>query len=405
MTRRLPLGNFVALLLPLTAGAAPAPDFQTMNAAFGLPLWADGNLWDDSDDEAGKRLNWPPESRTATDSSLRLYAGPDVKVLGARPYSLAFYGRNGLADRLSMVFANKGDIVAAGGRGDFRRQISLDASAIEKTLSRILGPPRVDQIGKGTSLRERVERWDWNGHSILLAAPPGQYVAVRIVPSAQADAPAAPRISARDMSARLEKRVARRSNGDVILEGIPMVDQGPKGYCVPATWERALRYMDIPADMYVLAMAAQTDAEAGTDPLSMANAVNELVLKNGRGLISAGGWTTPQAVARYIDEGLPILWGRFVDLQLEENLTARASERRKVSDWAAYGDGLKVWRKDAGRIRIKPQSAHLCLIIGYNQSTGELCISDSQGPEFAERWITGEEATRITMGDFTVIGK
>jgi hypothetical protein len=36
-----------------------------------------------------------------------------------------------------------------------------------------------------------------------------------------------------------------------------MVDQGPKGYCVPATFERAMRTMGIDADMYLLAMVGQ----------------------------------------------------------------------------------------------------------------------------------------------------
>ena len=37
--------------------------------------------------------------------------------------------------------------------------------------------------------------------------------------------------------------IVARSN--VVVTDIPMVDQGPKGYCVPATWERYLRYLGI----------------------------------------------------------------------------------------------------------------------------------------------------------------
>ena len=47
----------------------------------------------------------------------------------------------------------------------------------------------------------------------------------------------------------------------------------------------------------------------------------------------------------------------------------------------------------------------MCMIIGYNEATGELCVSDSWGPQYAERWITMEEANAITQNDLTVIGK
>ena len=47
-------------------------------------------------------------------------------------------------------------------------------------------------------------------------------------------------------------------DGDVWIAGVPMVDQGQKGYCVPATLERELRYLGLRADMHELALALQT---------------------------------------------------------------------------------------------------------------------------------------------------
>ena len=42
-----------------------------------------------------------------------------------------------------------------------------------------------------------------------------------------------------------------------------MVNQGPKGYCVPATFERVLRTMGIESDMYLLAMLGGTSLAVG----------------------------------------------------------------------------------------------------------------------------------------------
>ncbi|MGH8047960.1 MAG: hypothetical protein ACREKL_12005 [Chthoniobacterales bacterium] len=400
MTHRLLMGNLAALMLPILAAAAGTPDFNALNTAFTLPIWVDDNLWDDPDVKVAERLTWPLESRTSTDMSWRSYTG-GMRVLRARPYSLAFYGRNGVADGLSFVFANKGDI---GESGDYKKEITADARTIRETLTRVLGPAKMAQYGQGLKTSERVERWDWNGHTILLAAPRGEYVVVRVIPTKLADAGTVPRVSDTEMAARLKARVVRRPNGDVVLKDIPMVNQGPKGYCVPATWERVLRYMDIPADMYVLAMAGQTSADGG-DSRIMVGAVSELVARSGRRLVPAGGRLTPQAVARFIDQGTPIMWSMYAVPEMETSLTNRARVRRETTDWTAYKETLKTFRKDARRIRIAPVDAHMCMIIGYNTATGELAVSDSYGPAYAERWITEEEANAITMNELTVIGK
>jgi hypothetical protein len=405
MSFRLCLGNAVAFLLPLCGSLAQTPDFATINQAFGVPLWADNNLWDDPDAGAAGRLHWRAESRTTTDSSFRRYAGPDERLLGARPFSLALYGKDGKVSQLSMIFANKGDLGKADDRRPlYKAQITADAKAIREALTKALGPAKVTQFGEGSRTRERVERWDWDGHSILLAAPRGEYVAVRIVPTTVADGEVtAKAVTGVDLRAALKDRVEHRPNGDVILRDIPMVDQGPKGYCVPATWERALRYMGIPADMYVLAMAGQTSAGGGTNVQSMMAGAKEVVSRNGHWLETRSGRISPQTVSRFIDAGRPVMWTMFVVDSLHKNITYRSAQRRTVTDWTTYKEMLKPWRKAALRLRTSPENGHMCMIIGYNVATNEIAISDSWGPEFAERWITEEEANAISQGSLTVV--
>jgi hypothetical protein len=411
MAHRLFLGNAAAMWIACAAafGQTPAQaDYASLNAAFGITVWADDNLWDDSDAQVAARLQWPRESRTNTDSSYRLYAGPAVRVLGARPFSLALYGRNEMASQISMVFANKGDSNTRDPftnrpNLDYKKDIAADANEIHNALAKVLGPPRADQFGQGVRTRERVERWDWKGHAILLAAPRGEYVAVRIVPTAVADGEASARVTGEELRAKLKERVERRPNGDVVLTDIPMVNQGPKGYCVPATWERALRYVGIPADMYVLALAGQTDAGGGTSVDAMSAGAKEVVARNGRRLVPTGGRITTRSVARFIDEGLPILWGMFAVEDVEKAITIRTAQRAQTTDWAAYAKALEPVRRDARRIRPSRDDGHMCMIIGYNAKTDEIAISDSWGPQFAERWITTDEANAISQNEFTVI--
>lgn len=412
-------GVLVALLATTGLLHAEAPNFEAMNGVLDKAVWIDDNLWDDPASEVAKRLDWAKESETSFDLSFRKYAGRADRVLGARPFSLALYGAANRTDQLSMVFANKGDIsqmvqLESGAsereveranskmERDYKKFIIADEATISARLKEALGEPATMRFGDGRT-SERVKRWDWKGHTILLAAPRGEYVSVRILPTSVAEGETAARVTDAELKDQLASRVERRPNGDVILRDIPMVNQGQKGYCVPATWERALRYLGIPADMYVLAMAGSSDVGGGTSVESMMMGVSDIVRRNGRRITMEGGRLTTQSVARTIDRGLPLLWSMVSMTDINESINGRTLQRKSVTDWAAYQEMLKPQRAAARRIRKDLEESHVCMIIGYNEKTGELAVSDSWGPEYAERWITEEEANAISLGELVVV--
>jgi len=389
-----------------------AVTFEEINAAFGIPIWADDNLWDDDAAETAKRLGWPEESRTTTDSSFRKYPPASETVLGTRPYSLALYGENNFVGGISMMFANKGDAVnssngpvdAKEARArtkairDFKAAIIKDKGQIENALTAALGQPTADRFGQGSQTRESVKRWDWNGHAILLATPRDEYAAVRILPTAAADLQGKSRIPDAELRARLATRIDKRSNGDVVLKDIPMVDQGPKGYCVPATWERVMRYMGIPADMYILAMAGDTAAGGGTNVAAIAAGAKEAITRGGRQLAFESGKINTLNMKKCINRGIPVMWAVCVDRDFDKSLYARTKERAQMPDPQAWGKQLSDARKAAKKIKNNPLNGHVRMIIGYNETTGEIAFSDSWGPETTERWMTEEEAQAISQG-------
>jgi hypothetical protein len=414
-----------------TTGSPPEPSFADLNNVAGLNLWEDDNLWDDADGAVASRLGWRQESQTATDASYRQYPGADAVVLGVRPYSLALYGSEGTVSQVSMVFANKGDFAGlyedparseenaqkrkqrenkvSAAEKAFGPALEKDALTVESALEKLLGAPRRQTIGVGQSMRERVSRWDWKGHAILLSSQEEEYLRVAIMSTADADLGGRPaRISDAQLRERLKARVERRPNGDVIVTQIPMVNQGPKGFCVPATWERYLRYLGIPSDMYVLAMAGGTKFGGGTNCEAIADAVSGLASRAGRSVTMSGSSLEVRNVAKEIDDGLPLMWAMLVNRQFDDVISDRTKAReRRVTDAAT----AKVWseevlkpaRKEAKSIQTSRQNGHVRMIIGYNKLTDELAMSDSWGPEYAERWITVDEATEISQGDIRLI--
>lgn len=407
-----------AILLVLSfISPAFAVTFEDLNSAFGIPVWSDENLWDDDASAAAARLGWPEESRTTADSSYRKYPGPSDLVLGARPYSLALYGENGLVSRLSLMFANKGDavdsdLVAGDAKAarelkkqskGFKAAIQKDAATIAGLLTPLLGPPAMDRFGQGSQTRESVQRWDWNGHAILLASPREEYAALRILPVEAANTQGKSRLPDAELRDRLLSRVEKRPNGDVILKDMPMVNQGPKGYCVPATWERVMRYMAIPADMYVLAMAGDTGAGGGTNVAAIVNGAREAVMRGGRRLDPENGKISVRTVEKFVNRGLPLMWAMFSMDAVNADLNSRMAARGTMTDPGAWNKSLEPVRKSAKKIAIDVQQGHMCMIIGYNEKTGEIAVTDSWGPRFAERWMTEEEANAVSQGQLMVI--
>lgn len=403
----------------LFAGPAAAADrgVEEVNAACGAPLFGDENLWDDDAAAVAQRLGWPRESETSLDASYRLYPDASARFLGARPYSQALYGEDGRVSALSLVFANKGDAVATvTGLADNRdlrqrraelrtnkKAIEADEETLGAALRGLFGEPATARFGQGSRTRETVQRWDWQGHAFLLSAPRGEYVSLRILPSASADAGGKSRLADQVIRERAASRVERRPNGDVVITDIPMVDQGPKGYCVPATWERVMRWMGVPADMYVLAMAGNTGAGGGTSGDDIMWGARDAVTRAGRRLDSPSLKPVPSSVAEFIDRGLPVMWGMFSTPEFNRAADGRLAARRDMTDPAAWSGSLARAREAAGDLVKDPAAAHLCLIIGYNEQTGELAVSDSYGPGHEERWITAEEAAAVSQGRFYVI--
>ena len=411
----------LAFLLALSGPIFGQVTADTLNQAFNFPLFPNGTaLWEEDAEVVAKRIAWPRESQTAESSSYRYYPPADERILGVRPFSLALYGDKGKVSALSLVFANKGDVAAlienddsasrsrqlldaAKLQRDYKKFIRRDAATLEAKLTELLGPPKLDTFGNSRDTREKVKRWNWQGHSFLLAAPRDEYVALRLMPQAVADGSAIQRTPAAEMREKLAKHIERRPNGDVVLRDLPMVDQGPKGYCVPATWERVLRYLGIPADMYVLAMSGNTAFGGGTSVEEISAGVTNLVQRYGRRLANESGRIDLRKVARHIDRGLPLMWSMYSLDELNRELTTRSQQRQGMADAKAWSKQLDPARKAARQLQGRREGAHMCMIIGYNPETEELAISDSWGPEYAERWITLEEANAISQGKWVII--
>jgi hypothetical protein len=387
--------------------------FKKLNDAVGQELFVDENLWDDTADEVGERLNWPVESATSNSVSCRLYAPSNYRFFNARPYSAAFYGTSENVSSFSLVFANKGDCFAAAGVAEEHFKdgsitndpkellvmIERDEGILSEKLDSVLGKGRRQNFGQGSAKR-KVMRWDWNGHSFLVSVAEGEFVSLAIEQSAVADK-RGKQDKVADMHIRRvhEANVENRNNGDVVIMNIPMVDQGPKGYCVPATFERCMRYMEIPADMYLLAMSGNTSLGGGTVVSTLVSAVQQEVWGAGRTLKTVNNLPTFRELQKYLSKGVPILWGMHSTEWLNDTANRRTAMRRSSTSDAWQKIVEKAAERISGMPRPHPgENLHICIIHGYNKDTEEIAFTDSWGPRYMERWISMVEAEHFSSG-------
>ncbi|WP_309399018.1 C39 family peptidase [Cerasicoccus maritimus] len=392
-----------------TAKIATANDLNRINKIVGAELFADGNLWDDAPGDAAQRLGWPQESQTATQSSYRIYNKPNDRLFGARPFSSVLYGKDGRVDMISIIFANKGDSISKDtviGKEAIKQiadAIARDGDTISKQLA-ALGEPEQLTTATGRNLKERLHIWEWSGHVFTLAVQDGEYVALRIIPPEQAANRGRPeRIASSALREQAKANLDKRTNGDVVITNIPMVNQGPKGYCVPATLERVLRYMGVSADMYLLAMAGQTEIGGGTRVSDLINGTEGYLKSAGREMERKQFKLKARSIAKYIDDGQPILWTLYSTREFNDLANSNTQARSQYDNAEAWKKALKEKLRSAPELIPNRETAHICMIIGYNSETDEIAISDSWGPQYAERWVPAEQAEQVSQGGFWIV--
>jgi len=394
------------------------PGWKILNELVGAEIWEDYNLWDDAETNVAQRLKIPKESRTPYQVIYRAYTGGKTKILGEPCYSFALFGNTANITSVSIFFANKGDLeglahdvsnenkIQEEALSTYKSKISKAVINVEEKLSSLLRKPKIQSFGEGDkNTVETVKRWDVKGHAIMLSAPQDEYVAIRIVPTKIADAEGKiDSMTDEEVKKRMTSCVVHRDNGDVIIKDIPMINQGPKGYCVPATWARYFNYIGIPIDMYLLAMAGDTGVGGGTSIRTMVNNVNRLVEKHNRRMKYDKRRALIKYIDEYIDRGVPIMWPVNVDKEFYiDKINKRTEERKKVKDFDKWKEKLIPYNREAKNLSASYDGAHICMIIGYNKKTREIATSDSWGGKFNERWMTEKEIDAISMGGMYVI--
>ena len=413
--------------------APPPPPPRSLDS-----LFQSETLWDATADQfialyQNLGFRWNSVARNIAQASgpgLLLFQNPIAQ-------SLARF-ETGKLKEIDFLFYDRGD------NGDLSKEdFELLVGNCENALNRFTGTP-VTQRGKdaANAVKAQSEEWQTPRAHFILKYSSTRELKARGVPF-RAEfvrlevTPVAPRkgLLEQALPPRADQlfsgpaHVRKNPSGDVAIDGIPMVDQGRKGYCVDASVERVLRYYGQKVDQNELAQAANTSAIGGTDCRVMFEALKKLTARlhirtrtiepfdikkfiasiNEYNRLTHKGRRAEEVNIYEPDSDLGSIYHQMkFDLFREARMKNPAEADRFEKAVEAHVDaGIPLlWSVVVGLAPENPPihgfGGHMRLIIGYNHPKQEILYSDSWGPGHELKRMPLADAWTITNGVNTV---
>ena len=323
-----------------------------------------------------------------TETNLTMFAG-SIKVEEA---ILEFV--NGKAARATISFYNRGD------SGDIEvKEFDRIFKVIGQNLSQVMKVAPKRQMGSSNAALP-VTGWNWASPSGIALLEyneyntPGketkpEFLRLKIAAPNQADWSMG-KLATGVQRMELLQRVKKTPDGDVYISGVPMVDQGQKGYCVAASCQRLFEYMRIPCDQHEMAKLVSIDAGSGADITTMQKSLSKI---DGAFKVTFKPLVNPEQyydrnrvrrvsqkefisiVKEYADKGVPLLWGLIL------------GQKPEIPPLP-----------NGGQI----SGGHMRMIIGYNMAKNQVIFTDSWGAGHELKRMALLDAYDVTMGLYSM---
>ena len=374
--------------------------------------WAvDGSLWEKSSAEVERSIFSKTFHRWVDEQSLRYKKSEYVKM-----------GDVQLGDVVMKVTEDKKHFTSfhttiynKGDDGDMDKE--QFESLLSESLTQLkdkLGSEGVarQQSRKETGLKTRA--WEWqNDHCAVLleSATTGkgkkyvsEFIRLSIAPTKEA----LEKGGAKDVARRsdLKENVVTEENGDVWIKGVPMVDQGEKGYCVPAAVSRVFAYYGMDGvDQHALAALCKS-SDQGTTLNDMDKALRD-ICGPFHMTVKSWDWVNMKSFLKKARKmvrktGVMLDDHEIAGLILEDVEKHPGNMNKGLGDIKQQIDvGIPVvWAVVLGIFPEQglPQSVggHMRLIIGYNEQKRTIIYTDSWGIRHTKKALPMKQACAMT---------
>jgi len=413
------LSSFSLPLLPAqTSDSSDMPALENWLGPFAA-FWTWGP--DQFERETGRAgFRWMEQGISARAAPLR------GTIFGRKVYESVVRFQDGTPHSVLSYYFNRGDSDETMSEADFQALVLELVQTISTRVQRQAMPG--NNTSRRSGARDDSRVWQLDTHRFELSysfSPPrredgqsvpfrAEFIQLTVSKFRPGDIPAhmQTRVNVYEVRANVQSNEA----GDRWIANVPMVDQGPKGYCAAATAERVMRYFGQDVDQHQIAQLANTTAQGGTSQDQFRSALEAIGRQYSYTLNRHIEWdfrdfqtgldhynraarrrglpeiTLPRSGV--IDIG-QIQAAMNPEALLEARTGRRADFTRFEERIRRYVDGGAplIWGVTLGILPEQgiPQNAggHLRLIIGYNSRTREIIYSDS--------WGQGHELKRMPL--------
>lgn len=433
----------ISLLFPLSGflsaqhvpqGAAPVP--AASGPALEAWLKQDAPFW-----------SWTSESfaRETREAGFRSLGAAGEGARAAPPKG-TFWGQpafevvvrfaDDVPDTVNVSFFNRGDSDQNPTEAEFQDQVRR----LMATLTAALGVQPTPGTGNSRIAMVRDDRWVWQltelRYELAFSFTPqrrdgpfrAEFIQLQVKKFKPGDMPAS--ASTRINPYAVREKIKRDAvSGDVWLEGVPMVDQGPKGYCAAATAERIMRFFGQDVDQHQVAQIANTTSAGGTNFEALRNALQAVGRQYGFTVNTHLAWDFKdfkKEIDRY-NKNAKRAGKAEIELQttgviqigdVYAKMDAATFQQSKLEDKAGLGRFQEriqkainggcplAWGVTLGFFPETPAysgtGGHLRMIIGYNATKREIIFSDSWGKGHELKRMPIEQAFTISTSLFTL---
>lgn len=369
------------------------------------PMLVDGSFWKKPYEELKAGLFAGMWSLKTDEEKIRIKPNNGITVGEFAPKQILITcgGEKNCPEVLEFSFYNKGDDMKMLEREEFVEKLKESRALLNKVFG-----TKGKSIGgnaRNTGVKTKMWRWKWETGTALLEAYDTKEDGVYKSEFIRLEIKSLSKAKEKDGVVRrsgLKKNVQKEENGDTWIEGIPMIDQGEKGYCVPATVARIFAYYGMEeVDEHAMASICNTGAGGSTSAHGMYTALKKIGGKFGVRIERFEAPEKPEwdemvenynAIAK--KKGAPEVKGitlgvvRSAGVNPEILEEAIEIKRPHMLKW------FRTIKKniDAGMPLLWVIPAHMRMIIGYNEKEKTIFYSDSWGAGYAKNKMGMNEA-------------
>ena len=371
-----------------------SPSIDEVNACLGMNMFpANGELWKADGKNIARSCKLYLESQTEGETRYtRLTTSKKnqlVSLNGDKVSHIKLTTTNGIPSFLAIFFNNKGNYsedglsynderakLVAEGKEDkvvifptgYEKGIADQQPRLKQTLTDLFKTQGVpSKLWDNSGLEEDGMKWEWNDTVFFLSLHPKEYNALRILSKEtfQSLNNGSERNAVNNARRNLASKVSHLEDGSVILNDFPFRSQGNRGYCTSTSFERMLKRNGVERDTDLLAIGT-TAPGGGGYPDKIVSKINNMIHLYGMQIQYKEMMANITLFKELINKGQPIVIGLWTD-------------SRKIG-------------------------SHCCCIVGYNDKTQQVLLSDSNWNTQKMQGEIYKSARNETVGTVGTVG-